>query len=323
MKRFLLLFTLVFIFENSFSLPPEGDSRDTALVFSPRLFMPGIVSTGLNEFGSAFNPGQNELFYCIRHRSDLFIILQTGFSDGSWSDPEVAWFSGIHNDADPFITYDGRYLFFCSDRPINDYDTIRDWNIWRLEKIDGRWLNLKLLEFNTPDKNEMYPTVSKKGNLYFHSDLLSPAISLDLNRTDLFFSRNVNGRFTGYEKLPICSDEFPEWDPFISPEEDYIIFTSTIPGGFGGGDMYISFRADNGNWSKPLNMGGEVNSTGMDYCPNLTPDNKHLIFSSYRNNLDFSRTPLTFGKIKEIINSPQNGNGDIYIINSNIIDNLK
>lgn len=323
MKRLLLPFALVFIFENSFSYPQKGDSGDTVSVVSSVLFMPGIVSTGLNEFGSAFNPGQNELFYCIRHRSDLFIILKTCFSENSWSTPEVAEFSGIYNDADAFITHDGRHLFFCSDRPVNDHDTIRDWNIWRLEKIDGRWLNPKLLEFNTPDKNEMYPTVSKKGNVYFHSDLLSSAKTLDFNRTDLFCSSNINGKFSGYEKLPICSDEFPEWDPFISPDEDFLIFTTTIPGGLGGGDMYISFRSEDGKWSKPLNMGAEVNSNGMDYCPNLTPDKKHLMFSSYRNNLDFSRTPLTFGKVKEIINSPQNGNGDIYIINSNIIDNLK
>lgn len=63
--------------------------------------------------------------------------------------------------------------------------------------------------------------------------------------------------------------------------------------------MYISFRSEDGKWSKPVNMGAEVNSNGMDYCPNLTPDKKHLMFSSYRNNLDFSRTPLTFGKVKK------------------------
>lgn len=323
MKRSILIIAIIFFIENLHSQSQNIDTKDSASKLSPALYLPGIVSTGLNEFGCALTPPQDELYYCIRHRSDLFVILTSSFSNGSWSNPKIANFSGFYNDADPFISEDGKYLYFCSDRPINDEDTLRDWNIWRLERVGKNWGNIKLLEFNTPNKNEMYPTVSLNGNVYFHSDLLSPNKFVDFNRTDLYYSINNNGKYSGYEKLPICSNDFPEWDPFISPKEDYLIFTTTIPGGFGGGDMYISFRSINGNWSKPLNMGSEVNSNGMDYCPNLTPDKKHLIFSSYRNNIDFTETPLSYERIKELLNRPQNGNGDVYTIDSSLIIKLK
>lgn len=284
----------------------------------------GLISTGLNEFNASFTPDWNTFYFSIRHRANYFVIMKCEIVDNLIQTPEIAEFSGQYNDADPFISSDGKFLYFCSDRYTDDKDTLRDWNIWRLEKIGNSWSNLLLLPFNTQNKNEMYPTVAKNGNIYFHSDYESTKERLDFNGTNIYVAKMEAQNYTGFQKVnPISSDELPEWDPLVSPDEDFLIFTSPRKDSYGGGDMYISFKSKNGQWSEPKNMGPKINSTGMDYCPNLSPDGSVLFFSSYRNEIDFNSRPNNYDEIKNRINAVKNGNGDIYFISSKIINELR
>jgi hypothetical protein len=64
-----------------------------------------------------------------------------------------------------------------------------------------------------------------------------------------------------------------------------MIFTSNRPGGLGGYDLYYSIFK-NGNWSSPVNLGPEINTSSDEYRPVLGyhPDftNFFLMFSSNR-----------------------------------------
>jgi hypothetical protein len=68
-------------------------------------------------------------------------------------------------------------------------------------------------------------------------------------------------------------------DMAVSPDESYMIFTTTRPGDYGGDDLYVSFRGADGYWGEPINLGPEVNSEVLEYCPMVTPDGKYLFFS--------------------------------------------
>jgi len=61
--------------------------------------------------------------------------------------------------------------------------------------------------------------------------------------------------------------------------EDYIIFNSNRPGGYGGLDLYISFANGSGGWTTPQNLGPNINSSGNDDSPYLSPDYKYLFFA--------------------------------------------
>ena len=81
--------------------------------------------------------------------------------------------------------------------------------------------------------------------------------------------------------------EAHEWDPFIAPDESYLIFCSTKPGGFGGDDFYISFKDSNNKWSEPVNLGELINSPASDNRPYVTNDGKYFFYtSSKRGNRD-------------------------------------
>ena len=77
----------------------------------PSVFAPGIVSTRASELNAAFTPDGNE-FYFTRRIDDRNTLMAMRREDGVWSPPAVAGFSGTFSDVDPFITRDGRRLYF-------------------------------------------------------------------------------------------------------------------------------------------------------------------------------------------------------------------
>lgn len=60
-----------------------------------------------------------------------------------------------------------------------------------------------------------------------------------------------------------------------------IVFASARAGGFGGYDLYLTYRIKN-QWSKPINLGSNVNTAYDEISPFITNDGKQLYFSSNR-----------------------------------------
>ncbi len=70
-----------------------------------------------------------------------------------------------------------------------------------------------------------------------------------------------------------------EFNAFVSADEKFIVFTSTGWGkGAGGGDLWISKKNKNDEWTKHKNLGEKANSLFLEYCPSITPDGKLLFF---------------------------------------------
>ena len=73
----------------------------------PRLFAPGIVSTGLATRDVAMTPDGIELYFGVTLGGQSMIMV-TRQVDGIWTEPVVAPFSGRHNDLEPAISPDGQ-----------------------------------------------------------------------------------------------------------------------------------------------------------------------------------------------------------------------
>lgn len=291
---------------------------------TPELFAPGIVSTGLNELNAAFSPDGNEFYFSIRNGWMQMVICSMKKTGDEWSSPEIAPFSSPEYAAsDPFFSHDGNTLYFCSNRPAPQRMNSKDWNIWAVHREGGKWSEPEYLSFNT-EKNELYVSASENGNIYFGADYENKTGTFDINKTDLYVCRFDGKNYLPAEKLKggVNLAEYPEWDPFIAPDESYIIFTTTKPGGYGSGDMYISFRQKDGSWAEAKNMGSAINSSSQDYCPNLSPDGRYLFFSSYR--AKAAGKDLTYQELAKYLSGPQNGSGgDIYWVSSEILSQLK
>src|SRR5262245_59376911 len=113
------------------SLPPYRVARPLS---EPMLFGEGIVSTGEFESHPAFTPdGRTRYFVRSTPQFTDWTIYVAQHADGRWSPPKVAEFSGKHRDADPFITADGKQLYFISDRP-DDGQPKKDMDIWVMDR---------------------------------------------------------------------------------------------------------------------------------------------------------------------------------------------
>lgn len=80
------------------------------------------------------------------------------------------------------------------------------------------------------------------------------------------------------KELPFNSDEYTCMHPALSDDETKLFFASNMPGGFGGMDLYVvEWRG--GEWSPPINLGPEVNTTRNEAFPFLH-ESGSLFFAS-------------------------------------------
>jgi len=278
----------------------------------PTVFAEGTISTGDFDSHPAFTPDGKTLYFVRSTPTfNLWMILVSRFANGHWSTPEVAPFSGLYSDADPFITPDGSRFFFISNRPDADNKT-KSLDIWVMERTDAGWSEPKNVgnPINSPG-SEWYPTLAADGTLYFGSDRPGGR-----GRTDIYRSRLVNGKYAEVENLgDVINTEFNEFEPLIDKDQRFLIFMAGgRSDGRGGFDLYISYNRG-GVWTKPENLGDKINSKANEYSPTFSPDGRYFFWTSARG---FADQPLDkrldYKDLMNNLRSPRNGLGDIYQI---------
>jgi hypothetical protein len=330
MKTISLLFLSLMLLSSCLNNKPENKT-DTFPVLRgqyfgqekpgllPKIFAPGIISTGKYELNSVFSPDYSEFYFTIRLLSRQMVIMCIKNENNQWTSPEVVSFSGKYEDADPFITNDGKWLYFTSKRPVDSSQVPNDdFEIWRSQRTKNGWEEPQRLDSTVNSKDsEVYPTLTKDGTLYFSR--------FCENGSDIYFAESNDNGFKPAQKVDAVINEFGEGDVFISPNEDYMIFSSR--GRKEGNGLFISFKESN-KWTVPEFMGKDINQAGMEYCPMVTPDGKYLFFTSERDSLkSYSDVRLNTRDIwthyENILTTPKNKLGDIYWVDAKIIDNYK
>ncbi len=79
--------------------------------------------------------------------------------------------------------------------------------------------------------------------------------------------------------LPFNSDEYSVAHPTLSLDGKTLYFSSDMPGGFGGMDLYYSEKED-GRWGPPMNMGPSINTEGNEIFPYFHSGTQRMYFSS-------------------------------------------
>jgi outer membrane protein OmpA-like peptidoglycan-associated protein len=72
------------------------------------------------------------------------------------------------------------------------------------------------------------------------------------------------------------------WDshPCMSPDGEYLYFSSDRSGGEGGADLWRCKRLKTGKWGKAQNLGNLINTSGNEKSPMMAPNGIDLFFSS-------------------------------------------
>ncbi|MCI4671505.1 MAG: hypothetical protein MRZ79_25405 [Bacteroidia bacterium] len=276
---------------------------------TPRLLAPTLIASSLDEYNGSFSPDGKEFFFTTNAPNKAYISYTRMNKDGSWTEPKLAPFSGTHSEYDPLFSPDGQRVYFSSERPTSDSAEGGKTNIWYVEK-GSNWKNP--VHIPLTGKGDYHSSVTKDGKIYFNV----------WETGDLYVASPSD---SGYqvERLPsILNTSSGEGDPFISPDEDYLIYRGYNKS-LGRGDFYISFK-EGENWTEPQNLGKPFNSERHEMCPNISPDGKFFIFSSSRQLVPYdSITNLSLKNIRLKHQSPDNGQLNNYYISADFLKNLR
>ena len=98
---------------------------------------------------------------------------------------------------------------------------------------------------------------------------------------DLYISYYTPTGWSEPENMgPNINSEYWESTPCLSPDKRALYFSSKRPGGYGGCDLYVSYRDNRGRWGAAINMGPEINTKGNEQAPFIHADNQTLYFTS-------------------------------------------
>ena len=255
---------------------------------APEVFAAGSISDSREQWRLTFTPDGTTAYFATSNEFFPFTrkatIYFSTFANGKWSAPVVAPFSGQYSDMDPFISRDGKRLYFSSIRLV-DGTTRVDLDIWMVERKGSSWGQpVRLGDEVNSANDELYVSESTDGTIYFASGPMAPGVGANF---DIFSARrSATGfasrvRLEGVNTTPSAGDpnlqSAWEFNPEISADGRTLVFTSLRPGGMGLGDLYVAHR-DGQVWSAPRNLGPAVNTAADEYHPTLSRDGRALYF---------------------------------------------
>lgn len=275
------------------SPPPTAPPPSTA----PERFGVGLFTTDAWDFFVAFSPDQRRaLFGRADDAFEEFELLETRLGDdGRWSSPVRASFAAAWSNADPHIAPDGRSVYFISNRPGPGEAAARPTHDIFMATLrdDGAWGEAQRLPppVNDPAQDEWSPAIAAGGNLYFGGERAGTR-----GGSDLWMARRLpDGSYAAPENLgDAVNSAALEVEPWIAPDESYLIFSALHrSGGRGGYDLYVSRRVG-GRWRPATPLPGGVNTDASEWNHSVSPDGAWLYFtrSSRGRKGDMYRVPM-------------------------------
>jgi len=275
-----LLFSMLAFSSNSYSQDKFPNLEGPYLGqkppgLTPEVFAPGIISTEHHEWGATFSPNMKELYFSRRNNKsgkDSHFVLKS--ENNRWHASEVE--AGVGGSISP----DGKTMFFK-----NQYRELTDEGWSEFKSLGPAFEDIDIMRLTTSSKGTyVFDEYAKDGNFVLRYSRLINGV----RETPKLLSKEIN---TGKQNV----------HPFIAPDESYILWDSKRDDGYGGSDIYVSFRQENGSWGTAINLGNKVNTSASQRGGYVTPDGKYFFFFS----LDSS------------------GKGDIFWVDAQIIETLR
>ncbi|MBN2274974.1 MAG: PD40 domain-containing protein [Bacteroidales bacterium] len=244
----------------------------------PNHYIADNLGEPVNERYAEINPvisGNENVLMFTRKLPFYDAVFYAEKINGKWSDPVnlTAFFAVDGNSYCTGLSYDGREAF-----------------IYRLDGFDGnlyvstfdgeKWSKLVKLNNNINTKYwESHASLSNDGKtLYFTSNRKEGYGGLDI-----YISERTRGGDWGPAKNlgPVVNSKYNEESPFVSEDGKTLFFSSLGHYNMGGYDIFYSDRLDNGQWTKPVNLGYPLNTTGDDIFFSPVKNGEYAYYSTY------------------------------------------
>lgn len=130
----------------------------------------------------------------------------------------------------------------------------------------GAWEKPEPLEgeFNTDDDEGVVAFASDGKTIYFTRCRIDKAGDVG---GEIWTAKRSGGQWTTPTKITLFKDStITVAHPTLSTDGERLFFVSDAPGGFGGKDIWVAEKTDEG-WSVPENMGADINTAGNEMFP--------------------------------------------------------
>ena len=216
-----------------------------------------------------FSPDGDEMFFVKYYDVAQYIeMLYMKVENDEWTEPEAPSFANPDYEENcPLFSVTGDSLYFISTRP-------GGWIFMSIKEND-EWTEPVALDIPYPPGSFLgwQFAINKNKDFYFEI--------WENNQCDIYCSRYINGNYQTPQMLPaVINTDFFEFASYIDPDDNFIMFSSNRPGGFGFNDIYISSKNNNGDWTEAINLGSIINSSSEEAFAFISYDNLYFFFTT-------------------------------------------
>ena len=230
-------------------------------------FSPTITPDGQSMYFTSRRPSTNSKAYAETrdYGDDIFY---SSLGPKGWGKP-LPMPSPVNSRDDEgavSISADGQTVFYSE---LNGL-------IWSAPKNLGR-------SFNSPAWDAQ-PSISPDGlTMYFSSRRLG---SIDGSEDIWVAYKNTDGTWGQPVNLgTTVNTSASERSPFIANDGKTLYFSSNGRPGFGGHDLFMTRKQEDGSWSDPVNLGSPINSSGDDEFMTIPAKGDKIFYASQRDSL--------------------------------------
>lgn len=156
--------------------------------------------------------------------------------------------------------------------------------------LDRKGYPMKPQEFSVNMNSTMHEgpvTFNRKGDLAFFTrnneeNGVQKADSKGVTRLKIYQANKGEFDWENVREMPFNNDEYSTCHPSLSPDGRRLYFTSDMPGGYGGFDLYFVEKRGE-SWSMPINLGPDINTPQNEVFP-FIHESGVLFFSSNGHN---------------------------------------
>ncbi len=256
-----------------------------------KIFAPGIVSiNGRYEHSVSFSPDLDEIYFTASKKDEDPSIYFSTLESNQWTTPKKANFTKGKKlgEMHSFMNPSGDKIYFAAHDGFTLPHQKESVKTWYVNRLGNSWSDAKQLDSPVNNGFGFYPNQAKNGDLYY----------FNISKRKTYYAPNKNGKFPEVHEVGIGGVH-----GFISPTEDYLVVNArNKENAQRKSDIYVYFKKQDQTWSKPINLGVEVNSNFAETCPSITPDGNYLFFGRY---------------------NEEGGVSNIYWVSTEVIHNLK
>ncbi len=154
-----------------------------------------------------------------------------------------------------------------------------------------------------------HPFTSNNGPISIHNNILIVTRNngtkkpSENNHLGLYFFEMINNTVVYQKPFAYNNKQYNVAHPAFTISGDTLFFSSDMPGGFGGLDIFYSVK-NNNKWGPPVNAGEKINTAGNEIFP--FPKNKHIYFASNGHpglgGMDIFKVPFPYKSKNQLYN---------------------